>query len=72
MRVRHGPGTRRNIKFNDDDQTPYIDVCLPDEDNWHKIQHEEAKDYREKRNKEKERDARMSLEGTPDEALKWK
>ena len=27
MRIRHGPGTRRNVKFNDHDRSLHIDIC---------------------------------------------
>lgn len=65
MKMRHGPGTRRNVKFNDDDRSLYIDICLPKEEHWHRIPHAEAKRYREKVTTEKARRSRLSLEGPP-------
>ena len=65
MRQRHGKGTRRNIKFNDDDNTLYLDICLPGEDFWHRIPHTEARDYRQRIQTEKSRQSRLSLEGPP-------
>ena len=65
MRRRHGPGTKRNIKFQDDENTMYIDVCLPAGDHWHRIPHEEAKKYRDKIMAERAKEARLSLEGPP-------
>lgn len=32
MRQRHGSGTRRNVKFSDDELTLYVNVCLPGAD----------------------------------------
>ena len=63
MRQRHGKGTRRNIKFNDDDNTLYLDICLPGDDFWHRIPHVEARDYRQRIQAERSRKSRISLEG---------
>ena len=63
MRIRHGQGTRRNIKFNDDESTLYIDVCLPREEQWHRIPHQEAKNFRTKTMSERAKQSRLSLEG---------
>ena len=65
MQVKHGPGTRRNIKFNDAEETMYIDVCLPSESYWHRIPHSEASQYREKVMSERARVSRISLERGP-------
>ena len=62
MRQRHGKGTRRNKKFNDDDEVLYIDICLPGEDFWHRIPAEEAKRFRERVITEKAQNSRRSLE----------
>ena len=65
MRVKHGLGTRINIKFDDAEETMYIDVCLPDESYWHRIPHSEASQYREKILSERARASRISLEKGP-------
>ena len=65
MRVKHGPGTRRNIKFDDAEETMYVDVCLPEESYWHRIPHSEAAQYREKIMSERARASRISLEKGP-------
>ena len=46
MRLKHGRGTRRNIKFDDEEEMLYIDVCLPDTDFWHRITPLEAKKFK--------------------------
>lgn len=63
MRERHGKGTRRNIKFDDDEETMYIDVCLPNEDYWHRVSIEEAKRHKSERDEERISSSRRSLEG---------
>ena len=63
MRDRHGRGTRRNIKFDDDEENLYIDVCLPDQEYWHRITPEEAKRYRTEVESERASNSRKSLEG---------
>ena len=37
LRARHGPGTRRHIKFNDMDHTLYLNAKLPGDLRWSKI-----------------------------------
>lgn len=65
MRVKHGPGTRRNVKFDDTEETMYIDICLPEESFWHRIPHKEAAQYRVKILEERARLSRKSLESGP-------
>ena len=38
----HGPGLRRNLKFDDTDCTLFLDVCLPGENDWMRVDFEEA------------------------------
>lgn len=42
LRARHGPGTRRHVKFCDLDRTLYLNVKLPQDDNWSKVSIEVA------------------------------
>ena len=63
MRDRHGKGTRRNIKFDDEEEGLYIDVCLPQQDYWHRITPEEARKYKIKVDQERTSMSRKSLEG---------
>ena len=48
MRRNHGPGTRRNIRFNDDDLSLYLDVKLPGDDHWHRVEQDMAEDFKRK------------------------
>ena len=37
LRARHGPGTRRHIKFCDIDHTLYLNVKLPGDESWSRV-----------------------------------
>ena len=37
LRARHGAGTRRHVKFSDVDQSLYLNVKLPGDDNWSRV-----------------------------------
>ena len=37
LRARHGPGTRRHVKFCDTDHTLYLNVKLPGDDSWSRV-----------------------------------
>ena len=63
MRDKHGRGTRRNIKFDDDEESLYLDVCLPGEEYWHRITPEAAKRYKDELELIKTSNSRKSLEG---------
>ena len=51
----HGKGFRRNIKFDDSDLTLYMDVCLPGENSWLRVDYAMALEGRKEELK-KERD----------------
>ena len=38
----HGPGFRRNVKFDDGELSLYMDVCLPNENDWMRIDYADA------------------------------
>ena len=63
MRDRHGKGTRRNIKYDDDEENLYLDVCLPSQDYWHRVSPDEAKRYKTQVETERTHQTRRSLEG---------
>ena len=46
LRGTHGPGLKRQIKFDDTDKTLYMDVKLPDADEWLYVDHQLAKENR--------------------------
>ena len=37
LRARHGPGTRRHVKFDDDARSLYLNVRLPNEETWCRV-----------------------------------
>ena len=43
LRARHGPGTRRHIKFDDTDCSLYLNVKLPSDPGWSKVTPEVAR-----------------------------
>ena len=43
LRARHGEGTRRHVKFDDADRTLYLNVKLPGESNWSRVDEEFAR-----------------------------
>ena len=43
LRSRHGQGTRRHVKFNDDDQSLFLNVKLPDDEHWSRVSVQMAK-----------------------------
>ena len=65
MRSKHSKGTRRNIKFDDTEETMYIYIRLPNETFWHRISHQEAACYRDKIIVERARQSWISLENGP-------
>ena len=48
MRRVHGEGTRRSIKFEDELEGLCIDIKVPSESEWHRINPETAKDYKKR------------------------
>ena len=42
LRARHGQGTRRHVKFNDPEQSLYLNVKLPGDEQWSKVSIEVA------------------------------
>ena len=49
LRKMKGPGTRRSIRFNDEDGTIYTDVQLPNTDRWHRVTTEMAREAKAKK-----------------------
>ena len=46
MRKRHSRGTRRNMRFDDDEETLCLDVCLPGDEHRHRVSHDEARRFK--------------------------
>ena len=46
MKKRHGGGTRRNFRFDDEEESIYLDVCLPEEDYWHRVHPSAARKFK--------------------------
>ena len=42
LRARHGPGTRRHVKFNDMDRNLFLNVKLPGDEQWSRVSMEVA------------------------------
>lgn len=63
MRRRHGKGTRRNFKFDDEEESIYLDICLPGETFWHKIFPYTAKRLKDEMESDRIKSSRMTLEG---------
>ena len=63
MRKRHGLGTRRNVKFDDEDESIFLDICLPGEDAWHRVSPMMARKYRDQVDKERMEASKKKLEG---------
>ena len=59
LRSLHGPGLKRQVKFNDNLRTLYMDVKLPSDDSWLFVDHQMAK---ENRKQPKERTTAFSRE----------
>ena len=72
IRARHGPGTRRHIKFDDHERTLYANVKLPGDDNWTRVYADMAKRDLEKatRNEAAEFQRRLAAGGGPRERLR--
>ena len=43
LRARHGPGTRRHVKFDDVDKTLFLNAKLPGEESWSRVSLDVAK-----------------------------
>ena len=43
LRARHGPGTRRHVKFSDVDKSLFLNVKLPGDEQWSKVSLEVAR-----------------------------
>ena len=43
LRTRHGPGTRRHVKFDDHLRSLYLNVKLPGDENWSRVSAEVAR-----------------------------
>ena len=57
MKVKHGNGFRRNVRFDDAEMTFCIDVKLPDDEEWASISYERAcRDRIEKKKTKQARD----------------
>ena len=62
-RRRHGRGTRRNFKFDEEEESIYLDVCLPGETFWHKILPYNAKRLKDEVEGDRMKSSRVMLEG---------
>lgn len=63
LRRRHGKGTRRNYKFDDEEEFIYLDVCLPGQEYWHKVLPYAARNFKDEQGKERTKTSRQQLEG---------
>ena len=63
MRERHGRGTKRNMRFDDDEETLVLDVCLPEDECWHRVTFDEARRYKLEVDQERMARTRRTLEG---------
>ena len=43
LRARHGPGTRRHVKFDDVERTLFLNAKLPGDESWSRVSYEVAK-----------------------------
>ena len=62
MRLMHGPGTKRIIRFDDQERSLYIDVKLPGEEYWHKVDAEMAKDFKADKDKSRRKITKQTLQ----------
>ena len=62
MRGKHGSGTKRNVKFDDEEEILYLHVCLPNDNYWHRISAAEAKSFRERLGSRRSVESRRVLE----------
>ena len=49
MKIIHGDGLKQIIRFDDDNRSLYIDVKLPKDDCWHRVDDEIAADFKKRR-----------------------
>ena len=62
LRSRFGEGFRRSIKFNDDEQVLYMDICLPRTEEWIRVSAGMAKEDRGAATVEDESEARKKIQ----------
>ena len=67
VRTRHGPGTRRHVKFNDVDRNLFLNVKLPGDEQWTRVSGEVAKRGLRARDvaSESEMEKRFDFTGAP-------
>ena len=56
-----GPGTRRSIRFNDEEWSLYIDVQLPNSERWHKVTTEVAREAKLMKRKNDNRESSQAI-----------
>ena len=62
LRREHGPGTRRNIRFDEENVSLYMDILLPGENkNWLRVSPKMARDERNDHQRKNEMSTRMQL-----------
>lgn len=66
LRQRHGPGTRRHIKFNDAERTLFLNVKLPGDLRWSRVEEDFARRGLQVRNRltSQEMEARFDIGNT--------
>ena len=62
LRSRFGQGMKRSIKFNDDEQTLYMDICLPNSEEWIRVTVGMAKEDRGNNTTLNENEARRKIQ----------
>lgn len=65
MKERHGRGTKRNMKFDDNEETLVLDVCLPGCDVRHRVSVDEARRFKSEVDRERTESSRKCLEALP-------
>ena len=61
LRRVHGPGTRRNIKFDEERTSLYMDVAVPHQKEWLRVSPQMARAERDNNIEETERQTRRKL-----------
>ena len=62
LRGRFGEGFKRGLKFNDDEQTLFMDICLPGSNEWIRVTPAMAKEDRGSITIENENEARRKIQ----------
>ena len=67
LRARHGPGTRKHIKFSDMDRSIFLNVKLPGDESWSRVSVEIARRGLKKRSEatDEQLEARLDIDGPP-------